>query len=70
VGEVTVNGLVFANEGVREDAQDEVDVVAEEGTHDERECTPGKGEQKHVHGRHFVLGRKGRVREMFSAMRC
>jgi hypothetical protein len=39
----------------REDAQNEVDVVAEEGTHDEREYAPGRGEQQHVHWRHFVL---------------
>jgi hypothetical protein len=25
-------------------AQDEVDMIAEEGTHDERECASGKGE--------------------------
>jgi hypothetical protein len=48
---------VFESEGGREeDAQNEVDVVAEEGTQDERECAPGEREQKHVHGRHFVLG--------------
>lgn len=35
--------------------QDEVDVVAEEGAHDERKGAPSKGEQKHVHGRDFVL---------------
>jgi hypothetical protein len=28
-----------------ENAQDEVDVVAEERTHDERECASGEGEQ-------------------------
>jgi len=43
----------------RDDEQNEVYVVAEEGTHDERERASGKREQEHVHRRHFVLGGKG-----------
>jgi hypothetical protein len=43
----------------RDDEQDEVYVIAEEGTHDERECASGKREQEHVHRRRFVLGGKG-----------
>jgi hypothetical protein len=46
----------------RRDKQNEVYVVAEEGTHDERECTSGEREQEHVHGRQFVLREK--VREV------
>ena len=44
--------------GKREDGQNEVYVVAEEGTHNERECASGKREQEHVHGRRFVLGER------------
>ena len=33
-----------SEEGAEADAQDEVDMIAEEGTHDERECASGKGE--------------------------
>lgn len=51
-------------EGEREkrDEQNEVYVVAEERTHDERECASCKREQEHVHGRQFVL--RGKVREV------
>jgi len=34
--------------------ENEVYVVAEEGTHDERKCASGKREQEHVHRCHFV----------------
>ena len=50
-------GLFIYSRMMRErDEQNEVYVVAEEGTHNERKCASGKREQEHVHGRRFVLG--------------
>ena len=46
------------------DAQDEVDMIAEEGTHDEREYASGKGENQHVYGRYFILTGK-QLKECF-----
>lgn len=55
-------------EGGREDVQDKVNVISEEGTHDKRKCAAGKGEQEHVHGRRFVLAERFEMFQRYWAL--